>query len=61
MVGSAIPAVDTSEAHLSGTTANSTRAAPGPWGLAVYVDIRREQGGDARGSLEQGQVRLGGL
>lgn len=46
---------DTSDAHLSRTTA---AAAPGQLGLAVFVDNLAEKAGNARRSLLEGQVRL---
>jgi SAM-dependent methyltransferase len=49
---------DTSDAHLSRTAANATPAAPGQLGLAVFVDSLAEKAGNARRSLEEGQVRL---
>jgi len=49
---------DTSDAHLSGATANATPAAPGQLGLAVFVDNLAQKAGNARRSLEEGQVRL---
>ena len=49
---------DTSDAHLSGTTANATPAASGQLGLAVFVDNLAQKAGNARRSLEEGQVRL---
>jgi SAM-dependent methyltransferase len=49
---------DTSDEHLSRTTANATPAAPGQLGLAVFVDNLAEKAGNARRSLEEGQVRL---
>jgi hypothetical protein len=49
---------DTSDAHLSGTTANATPATPETLGLAVYVDDLAQKAGNARRSLEEGQVRL---
>jgi SAM-dependent methyltransferase len=49
---------DTSDAHLSRTTANATPAAPGQLGLAVFVDNLAQKAGNARRSLEEGQVRL---
>jgi sarcosine/dimethylglycine N-methyltransferase len=49
---------DTSDAHLGGTTANATPAAPGQLGLAVFVDNLALKAGNARRSLEEGQVRL---
>lgn len=49
---------DTSDAHLSRTTANATPAAPGQLGLAVYVDNLAQKAANARRSLQEGQVRL---
>ncbi len=49
---------DTSDAHLSGATTNATPAAAGQLGLAVYVDNLAQKAGNARRSLEEGQVRL---
>ncbi len=49
---------DTSDAHLSRTTANATPAVPGQLGLAVFVDNLAQKAGNARRSLEEGQVRL---
>jgi SAM-dependent methyltransferase len=49
---------DTSDAHLGGTTANATPAAPGQLGLSVYVDNLAQKAANARRSLEEGQVRL---
>ena len=49
---------DTSDAHMSGTAANATPAAPGQLGLAVYVDNLAQKAANARRSLEEGQVRL---
>jgi len=49
---------DTSDAHLTGTTANATPAAPGQLGLSVYVDNLAQKAANARRSLEEGQVRL---
>ena len=46
---------DTSDAHLSRTTAD---AAPSPLTLGVYVDNLAQKAGNARRSLEEGQVRL---
>lgn len=46
---------DTSDAHLSRTTAF---AAPSPLTLGVYVDNLAQKAGNARRSLEEGQVRL---
>jgi hypothetical protein len=48
----------TSDTHLSRTTANATPAAPGQLGLAVFVDNLAQKAGNARRSLEEGQVRL---
>ena len=49
---------DTSDAHLSRTIANATPAASGQLGLAVFVDDLAQKAGNARRSLEEGQVRL---
>ena len=49
---------DTSDAHLSATAANTTPAAPGQLGLAVYVDNLAQKAANARRSLEEGQIRL---
>ena len=49
---------DTSDAHLSRSTANATPAASGQLGLAVFVDDLAQKAGNARRSLEEGQVRL---
>ena len=49
---------DTSDAHLSMTAANATPAAPGQLGLAVFVDNLAQKAGNARRSLQEGQVRL---
>ena len=49
---------DTSDAHLSKTIANATPAATGQLGLAVFVDNLGQKAGNARRSLEEGQVRL---
>jgi len=49
---------DTSDAHLTATTANATPAAPGQLGLGVFVDNLAQKVGNARRSLEEGQVRL---
>ena len=49
---------DTSDAHLGGTRANATPAAAGQLGLAVFVDDLAAKAGNARRSLEEGQVRL---
>ena len=49
---------DTSEAHLSRSTANATPAAPGQLGLAVFVENLAQKACNARRSLEEGQVRL---
>ena len=46
---------DTSDAHLSRTTAN---AAPEKLTLAVFVDNLAQKAGNARRSLEEGQIRL---
>jgi len=49
---------DTSDAHLNKSKANATPARPGQLGLAVFVDNLGEKAGNARRSLEEGQVRL---
>jgi SAM-dependent methyltransferase len=49
---------DTSDVHLNRTGANATPAAPGQLGLAVFVDDLARKAGNARRSLEEGQVRL---
>jgi SAM-dependent methyltransferase len=49
---------DTSDTHLSRTTANATPAASGQLGLAVFVNNLAQKSGNARRSLEEGQVRL---
>ncbi len=46
---------DTSDAHLSSTTA---AAAPNPLTLGVYVDNLAQKAGNARRSLQEGQIRL---
>lgn len=46
---------DTSDAHLARASAPST---PGPLTLAVFVDDLPRKAGNARRSLEEGQVRL---
>ena len=49
---------DTSDTHLSRTMANATPAARGQLGLSVFVDNLAQKAGNARRSLEDGQVRL---
>jgi sarcosine/dimethylglycine N-methyltransferase len=49
---------DISAASFSTNAANATPAAQGQLGLAVYVDNLGEKAGNARRSLEEGQVRL---
>jgi SAM-dependent methyltransferase len=49
---------DTSDAHLSRTAANATPAASGQLSLAVFVDNLGQKAGNARRSLEEGQIRL---
>ena len=49
---------DTSEAHLNRSMANATPAAAGQLGLSVFVDNLGQKAGNARRSLEEGQVRL---
>jgi SAM-dependent methyltransferase len=49
---------DTSDAHLSATTANATPAPAGQLGLAVFVDNLAQKAANARRSLQEGQIRL---
>lgn len=49
---------DVSEAHLRATNETAPPAAAGSLSLAVYVDQLAEKAGNARRSLEEGQVRL---
>jgi sarcosine/dimethylglycine N-methyltransferase len=49
---------DTSDEHLTRSVANATPSAPGQLGLSAFVDNLGEKSGNARRSLEQGQVRL---
>jgi SAM-dependent methyltransferase len=49
---------DTSDVHLSRTAANAAPAAAGQLSLAVFVDNLGQKAGNARRSLEEGQVRL---
>jgi len=51
---------DTSDTHLGAATAttNATPAATGQLGLGVFVDNLAQKAGNARRSLEEGQVRL---
>jgi sarcosine/dimethylglycine N-methyltransferase len=49
---------DTSDAHLSTTIATATPAESGQLSLAVFVDNLGQKAGNARRSLEEGQVRL---
>jgi ubiquinone/menaquinone biosynthesis C-methylase UbiE len=49
---------DVSDAHLSGTAANATPAAQGQLSLAVFVDNLGQKAGNARRSLQEGQIRL---
>jgi ubiquinone/menaquinone biosynthesis C-methylase UbiE len=49
---------DTSNTHLSRTSAHANPAAPGQLGLAVFVNNLAEKAANARRSLEEGQVRL---
>jgi sarcosine/dimethylglycine N-methyltransferase len=49
---------DTSDTHLNKSTANATPAPSTNLGLAVFVDNLAEKAGNARRSLEEGQVRL---
>jgi len=46
---------DTSQAHLSRTTGDSV---PSPLTLGVYVDNLAQKAGNARRSLQEGQIRL---
>jgi sarcosine/dimethylglycine N-methyltransferase len=48
---------DVSDSQFSRGTANSTPAAPGQLSLSVFVDNLAEKAGNARRSLEEGQVR----
>jgi sarcosine/dimethylglycine N-methyltransferase len=49
---------DTSDVHLSRTTANTTPSSPGQLGLAVFVENLAQKAANARRSLEEGHVRL---
>lgn len=52
---------DASEEHLNRSTLNTTPAVSGPsgqLGLSVYVDDLAQKAGNARRSLEEGQVRF---
>ena len=49
---------DISDADFSRNVLNSTPGAAGQLGLAVYVDNLAEKAGNARRSLEDGQIRL---
>jgi len=49
---------DTSDVHLSRTAASATPVAAGQLSLAVFVDNLEQKVGNARRSLEEGQVRL---
>ncbi len=49
---------ETSDVHLCRTAANATPAAAGQLGLSVFVDNLGKKAGNARRSLEEGQVRL---
>jgi len=49
---------DTSDVHLSRTTANAAPAATGQLSLAVFVDNLARKTANSRRSLEEGQVRL---
>jgi len=49
---------DTSDEHLRRTMANATPATAGQLGLSVFVDNLGQKAGNARRSLEDGQVRL---
>ena len=49
---------DTSDTHLNRSNSNATPAAAGQLGLSVFVDNLAVKAGNARRSLEEGQVRL---
>jgi len=49
---------DVSDSQFTRNVANSTPAPPGQLGLAVFVDNLGEKAGNARRSLEEGQVRF---
>jgi len=49
---------DTSDDHLSRSTASATPASSGQLGLSVFVDNLAQKAGNARRSLEEGQIRL---
>ena len=49
---------DISDTDFSRSIANATPAAAGQLGLAVFVDNLAQKAGNARRSLEEGQVRL---
>ena len=49
---------DTSDEHLRRTAANATPASAGQLSLAAFVDNLGQKAGNARRSLEEGQVRL---
>ena len=49
---------DISDTDFSRSVANSTPAGPGQLGLAVFVDNLARKAGNARRSLEEGQVRV---
>jgi sarcosine/dimethylglycine N-methyltransferase len=49
---------DTSDTHLSRAIANATPGSAGQLGLGVFVDNLGQKAGNARRSLEEGQVRL---
>jgi sarcosine/dimethylglycine N-methyltransferase len=49
---------DISDTDFSRSVANSTPAAAGQLGLAVFVDDLAQKAGNARRSLEEGQVRV---
>jgi SAM-dependent methyltransferase len=49
---------DTGDVHLGRTAANAAPAAPGQLGRAEFVDDLAQKAGNARRSLEEGQVLL---
>jgi len=51
------PFEDVSDSQFSLSVANSTSAGAGQLGLGVFVDNLAEKGGNARRSLEEGQIR----
>lgn len=49
---------DTSDVHLSRAAAGATSTPPGQLSLGVFVDNLAQKAGNARRSLEEGQIRL---